>query len=404
MPTLRSSLPAAAVLVSLAAAGCTPDVRGLYEAERVEALTLATERPARWSPDMIVRIAGPDLEAAVGTAIKAAVADPAPLRLPLPLGMTAELKPRLTVDRAVLRGSDACPACVGFDAQLSGKAVWNVGPASGSFPFEVAADGVFAVEVSAEREVRARPRSIGSVRVKIADYGNLRTNPSGEIQDALRAMLSKEMPRIALVDLGDVPVPIRDLRLRTLGSAGDGGVSIELLTDVPGARPAVDGDPLPSGVRVAISESALTGLARRAAFEQGELAMSVAADPRSLSVEGTRFTMGLRLWRLVGRGWWRDYTVTGELAIVGGKLKLSPEGVTETGHSPGAGLVDPLAALFQGKVLEAISDAFARSLPASRAEDLGSVRLRAAAKQVTGRDGTLVVDGTIAVQSPHSRP
>jgi hypothetical protein len=375
---------------------CTPDVRGLYESEREAALTVATERPRDWDADLRVQIGEPDLEAAVATALRVAVAEAKPLKLELPLGATASLKPRLSVDRAKLAGSDACKACLAFDSKLNGHATWEVMGARGDFPFEVEADGVLAVEVAEGRRVQARPYRVGAVRVKLGDLEGLRVNPSGEIQEWIRAELEKDLPPIRIVDLDPDALPVRDLRLRT----GDGSVTVEALTDVPGSKPAAPAEKLAKGVRVSVSETALVGLARRAAFEQGTVAMEVAADPRGIAVEGDRFTLSLRLWRLVGRGWWRDYEVVGKLAIEDGKLKLTPEDVKETGRSQGAGLVDPLAALFQNRVMEAIADVIRRSLPAHRKESLGAVQLKAEAQRVSGHDGTLSVDGTLDLTAP----
>lgn len=383
-------------MFALTLVACTPDVRGLYDEERRAALTVATERPKGWSPDLRVRIASSAFEDAVAAALKASLEDPKPLDVALPLGLTAQLEPRaVRIDRARVRPSDACGACLAVDAQLSGEAAWTLGPARGSFPYDVGLEGVIALEV-ADGAVGARPRSIDKVRVKVGDLGGLKGNPSDELQGWIRHAVDKNMPAIALADLGGADLPVRDLRLRTTADE----IVLEALTDVPGARPVADGTPPERGMIVALSETALTGLARRAAFEQGVLAMDVAADPRSLDVADDRFTLGLRLWRLVGRGWWRDYEVTGTLGIDDGRLKLRPTGTREVAASPGAVLVDPLAALAQSQVLDAITDAVTQSLDASRSQAVGDVRLRAVARAVRGADDTLFVEGTVKVVAP----
>lgn len=384
-------------MLGMLLAACTPDVRGLYEAERRDALTVAAARPQDWDADLRVRIAADSFEEAVGVALRAALQDPPGFDLALPLGLTAKVKPRdVVVERARLRPSDACDACLALDAQLAGKAAWSVGGAGANFPFQVSLDGIVELDVAGGTEVRARPRTISDIRVKVGDLEGLRASPSKELQDWIRAELSRSMPPIVLGDLGGADLPVRDLRLRT----APGELVMEALTDVPGAKAAAAGTRPEKGVTVSISETALAGLARRAAFEQGVLAMDVAADPRALRVDGDAFTMDLRLWRLVGRGWWRDYEVKGSLAVVAGQLRLQPASVTEVASSPGATLVDPLAALVQAKVIEAIQDAVHTTLPASRSENLGAVRLRAAAKRVRGADGTLFLDGTLQVVPP----
>ena len=377
---------------------CTPDIRGLYEQERTAALTAASERPAHWEPDLRISIAEPDLEAALSATLRAALADSKPIRVALPLGLKAELRPRVNVEKAAIHPSDACPSCLGFDAAFAGRAAWSVGPASGTLPFEASADGVFSVDVEDGTRVVARPKTIGNVHVKISDYDDLRANPSKEVQDWVRAQLKEQLAPIPLIDLAASGLPLRDLRLRT-----GNGVTVEVLTNVPGSRPVTAARPLNVGVRVEVSETALAGLARRAAFEQGVLAMDVAADPHAMVVDGSDFTLSLRLWRLTGRGWWRDYEIEGAVKVERGKVVLAPKRAKETGQSKGAGLVDPLVALFEGKVLEAVTGALDRSLPASHSEDLGMVRLQAAASHVSGRDGTVTIDGTLDVSPPHTK-
>lgn len=394
----RSALLGAAL--ALATVGCTPDVLGMYEAEKSAALALATERPAEWEPDVVLHVAGPAFEDAVETAIKAALTkEQEPLVLPLAFGVEAKLRPVFSVEEAVLKASDSCPSCLSFDAVLVGKATWSLGPASGNVPLDVGAQGVFALEVVDGHVIQAIPKAVTQVRVRVTDIAGLRMNPSREIQDWLTAQLADRIPKIRVVELDTTALPLRDLRLRTQA----GAIRVEALTNVPGAAPVGVVEAPTDGVRLAISESALVGLARRAAFEKGELALDVYADPQKLTLEGSQFAMDLRLWRLVGRGWWRDYRVRGDLKVEGGDVRLVAKDVEELGHSPGAGLVDPLAALFQGQILEAITDAVTRSLPATQRQDLGIVQLRAETTGVAGRDGTLVVDGKLVVRSPDEK-
>ena len=388
-----SGLAAALCLAS----ACTPDVIAMYEAEKSAVLSAATDRPATWEPDVVLHIAGPDFEDAVETAIKAALTkEQAPVVFPVGLGMEAKLRPVFSIEEASLKASDTCASCLSFDAVLVGKAAWSLGPASGTIPLDVGAQGIFALEVVDGHIIEATPRAVTSIRVRVKDYAGLRLNPSTEIQEWLTAQLAGRIPKIRVVDLDTAALPLRDLRLRSQA----GAVRVEALTNVAGAKPVGPVEAPTTGVRLAISESALVGLARRAAFEKGELTLDVHADPLEMNVEGSEFTLDLRLWRLVGRGWWRDYRIYGDLQVQSGKLKLVAKRVEELGKSPGAGLVDPLAALFEGRILEEITDAVSQSLPATQRQDLGVVQLRAETTTVSGRDGTLVVDGKLVVRAP----
>ncbi|MFN7144531.1 MAG: hypothetical protein ACK4YP_12205 [Myxococcota bacterium] len=383
--------------IAALSAGCTPDVVAMYEAEKSAALEIASERPKDWDPDLVLDIAGPDFEEAVETAIKAALSkEQEPLVFPVAFGIDARMRPVLSIEEASLKASDACASCLSFDAVLVGKASWSVGPASGTIPLDVGAQGIFALEVADGHIIQATPRSVTSVRVRVTDLAGLKMNPSKQIQDWLTSQLQGRIPRIKVVELDTSALPLRDLRLRSQG----GAVRVEALTNVPGAKPVGKLDAPADGVRLAISESALVGLARRAAFERGELTMDVYADPLEMNVEGSEFTLDLRLWRLVGRGWWRDYRVYGDLQVQGGVVRMVAKRTEELGHSPGAGLVDPLAALFEGRILEEITGAVTQSLPSVQKQDFGAVQLRAETNSVSGRDGTLVVDGKLMVKSP----
>jgi hypothetical protein len=385
------------ILTSLLA--CAPDLTGAYADERTRALAVASERIVDFQPDMRVQISDADFQRAVFAAVRNAVTEVAPVRMQLPFGMQAEARPRLTLKRATLRSSDVCPTCIGFSVDLDGSAPWTLGPASGSVPFDVGADGVLGVEVVDGHLVQARLRSVDAVRVRVLDLAGLSMNPADVLRDRIRALIAEKVPAIDLVDMRASGLPLRDLRVRT----GGGAITVEALTNVPGALPVSGAALLSGGIRVAVSETALLGLARRAAFEQGELTMQVYADPRALSVTGDRFTLDLRLWRLVGRGWWRDYTVTGTLRVQDGKLRLSADDVVETAHSPGAGLVDPLAALFEGQVLAAIESSLQQSLPAAHAERFRNVEFRAAVRDVSGADGTLLVHAALDVKPAGER-
>ena len=376
-------------------AACTPDVRALYETERTLAMAVATDRPSAWHPDLTVQISTPAFESVVETAISAALsADRDPIKLSL-LITTAELRPKLTAKKAQVSPSNACAACLAFDTDISGKVRWEVAGVGASFPLDLSANGVMELRIVDGKKLEARVHHIGKISLKLKDVGDLKANPSEELQGWIRASLSDQLPPIPLTELDTKNIPARDLRIATTGDA----LSLEVLTDVPGAKPNAPLAVPSAGFQLLLSESALTGLARRQAFAAGEVGYDVAVDPRAMHVEGTEFTMGLRLWRLVGRGWWRDYTITGTLGIVDGKVKLTPKTVAETAKSPGADFVDPLAALVQGRILDAIADAIDRSLPAHKAANVAGTKMKAVVTEVRGQDETLVVSGTLTAEA-----
>jgi len=108
---------------------------------------------------------------------------------------------------------------------------------------------------------------------------------------------------------------------------------LELLTDTPDPQAVREPDQVPgNGWRLDLATDSLLDLARIASFRAEPLPRQIVAEPTSLYVDGRSFTLGLRLWRVKGRGWWRDYSVTGTLAVTGDdRIALTPERVEPVG-------------------------------------------------------------------------
>lgn len=373
---------------------CGPDIHALYEEQRIAALTVASSVESPWAPDLVFAIGGGALAKAVDAAATAALIEKAkPLSLELPLGTSAKLVPSLKVRRAVLSPADACESCLHFDIEVEGRVDWTLGALGGSFPAGVEVGGAIELGVENGTRVVARPYRVGKVVMKSQDLGGLRANPSSIVQDFVRKAVGEALPPIPLVDLAATGLPIRDMRLRTDRDTA----RIEVLTNVPGARPATVGVPETDMILLGISETALAGLLRRSAFEQGPVYLDTAIDPQAISVEGNSFKLNLRLWRLVGTGWWRDYDINGSLAVIDNQLSLTPTTVVETGQSAGAELVDPLAALFETQILAGIAESLQQSLPAATKQNVAGVGLKAIAREVRGEAGTLVIEGEVKV-------
>ncbi len=392
------------LLLPILLLGCTPDVTKLYATERVSALAVATGVPPNWKPDAAVAIAAPELALALRKVIRTALsADHPAIQLPLPLGIQATLTPQLEVKSVKIALTTDCAACFSVQIALEGQARWEAGPASGSVPISAAASAILAASIHNGNEVDVRPNRIESLTVDVPSLGNLRVNASGPVQEWLRQTIANKLPPIRVATLDKGALPVRDMRL----SATPDRLAIEILSDVPGASPLRALPSPTSGVEVAMSESVISGIARRAAYQAGTLAMDVAADPRGLVVDGSAFTLELRLWRLVGRGWYRDYEVVGDIGVkADGRSKLTFEAKTakETASSPGALLVDPLAALFESRILDAIVTAMDQSLPAQTQQNVAGVRLRAVATDARGLDDALHLYGTLDVDEGGTGP
>jgi hypothetical protein len=129
-----------------------------------------------------------------------------------------------------------------------------------------------------------------------------------------------------------------------------GILELQALTDVPQPGAVGPGDGPPNGAdwSVRIAQQTVLSLARREAFKAGPQALDLAVDPRDLRIKGGDFELDMRLWSLGGFGWWRDYTVKGEILMRGEDMVLRGTDAAEGEHSPGAGLANPLVALADG--------------------------------------------------------
>ncbi len=368
---------------------CGPDIRSVYDEARAHALTIASELPPTWEPDLVVAIGEDALSDVIALAGSEALeVHSTPLILDLPLGFAATLRPTLRIRSAEIDPGQGCESCIHFDLEVRGDVSWALGPIGGNFPAKVAVSGQLQLGVEEGTRIVARPFRIGKVDVNPGDLGSLRANPSVLLQEWVRDSLGPALPTILIADLSDLP--IRLLRIRT----GEHAIRVEVLTNVAGTRPAVVPDPTPDAVILGLSETALAGLLRREAFTRGAVEKGVVVDPHAVDVEGNTFHLDLRLWRLEGLGWWRDYDVAGTLALRDGKIAIEPTTVSEIASSPGADWADPLAALAQAQILSAIASNLERTLPASK-QGLGGMRLRAVATGVRGVGETLLVDGQL---------
>jgi hypothetical protein len=131
--------------------------------------------------------------------------------------------------------------------------------------------------------------------------------------------------------------------------------------------------------------------------------MEVWAEPTSLDLDGGEFALGLRLWRLKGKGWWRDYTIRGDLTLVNQVLKLQPKEVQEGERSQGAALVDPLALLGESLILRVIEDAAAQSVPIGQATSVGGLTLKAKVSQAQGVADALMLSGDATVRAANEK-
>ncbi|MEN9787827.1 MAG: hypothetical protein RLZZ299_3091 [Pseudomonadota bacterium] len=382
---------------------CGPDIRALHAQARTDALASASDdlRPD-WRPDVRVDIAPPALRDATRTSVEVALQALPTTTVALPLGLGVTLAPELTLESLALTADPACPSCVDAALDLGGSVRWSVGGRSGSLRVRGGAEAVLAFDVEERTRVLARLRDVRRVRLQLGAIPALDVDATEVVRATVRESLARRVPPTLLTDVSGSTLPLRTLRVRARGA----GAVIDMLSDAPAGTPVAEGEPLADGVRVRMSTATLTTLLRREAFRTGAVGLDTWVDPHDVRFGDGTFSLRLRLWRLAGRGWWRDYAVSGSARVRQGALELAAVRAEEQGRSRGAALSDPLAVLAEGLVLRGLSRALTTSLPGETAVDAGGVALSTRLVDVRGSidGGWVEVLGNLAVRRGGAAP
>ncbi|MCA9570416.1 MAG: hypothetical protein KC656_21375, partial [Myxococcales bacterium] len=219
----------------------------------------------------------------------------------------------------------------------------------------------------------------------------------GAVDSWLQEVLLDVLPAFVVAAPGDAGLPVRGLRVR----ASDGGVRIDLRTAAPRPEPLRGPAPMPAeGFRISISTASLVQVAAARAFEEGPLAHGVVVEPTSLAArpgdgQHLPLTLGLTLWRPVGRGWWRSYEIEGRLALEDDGVRVVPERVDELGHSRGAAAADPLAAVAHGSIARAIERALTLSWTGATGARVGGAGAVVRLVELAAPPGAVRADGTV---------
>ncbi len=383
------------MLLLMLLTGCAGNVHELYDAERDAVLGRPGRVPEDWAPDIRLQISDETVQSLAQAAVQAGILDvKKTLEVDAPLGITAQVTPRAETHALSLAASTACDACLAVTASLRGDARWKVGPAKGSLPWSAQVSAVLRMASSSREGAMEIEASLSDMRDLTVRAGKARTVDLGPALKGWVRSALKKAPPLRLGRIGGASLPIRRLRFSTTG----GHLEVQALSDVPGWAP-VGRVPAPeTGWSVALSEQTVGALLRREAFKMGLLERNIALDPRGIDFEDGRFTLDLRLWRLQGAGWWRDYTVTGVADVRKGKLTLKSTDATEGATSKGAGLADPLALLLEQRILEEVAKGIRQAVPASKETAVGGATLKARTTALDTKNDALVLLGSAILE------
>ncbi len=363
------------------------DVTGDYEARKARALGPPAALTEGWESEVALQLGEELVVSMLKGAANAELAEAPPLDLPVgKVRFDAELKKVQLIE-------PDCDQCVGLRGTIKGTARLRVKKLKKEFPFTLRFRAQMHFQTS-EGGLRGRHlfmslQDIQELELELAGY-------EAELAKPLKGASRELLEGVKDVDLGAVASPdllLRDVRVR--GSSD--GLLIEALAmcvEPAGMTlPSFDGE----GFQVVMSEGVLLDASRKDAFQAGDIsgehAMNLHAEPTSLDVEGERFTLGLRLWRLEGSGWWRDYTLEGPIELSKGHIRLKADDLQEGERSPGAALVDPLSWLGEGLILEGIAESAHGAWPARDAFPVGDLRLTTTFTSARGEGEALILEG-----------
>ncbi|MCB9679796.1 MAG: hypothetical protein H6737_32115 [Alphaproteobacteria bacterium] len=391
----------ALALLLLSGCGKNSAVFKAYDEAKAAALTDPGPAPPNWKPDLKVHLSGLLIDDVIRVGLEKSGEITGEVKIP-----AVTLTPKATVESAALSQSKACDTCLAVDLDLTGTVDWTAGIlGSGKVPFEGSL--AFDIELEIKKgpkqwKVFAKPRDVRSASVKVDGW-------SGAVRNVAEAPLKKWLDEEVIEKLKPVEVtafdtegiPLRAARLRAVGK----GLVVEMLTSAPnpGVVDVPDGKP-GNGFLAWVATDTVVRFAAAESFKAGPVDYDIVPEPRGLAVDKHRFTLQLRLWRIGGAGWWRDYTATGKLGVRDDNVKLLAEDVQEGEKSKGAALADPLFFLGEGIVAREMEKAMKVAIPnvvQQRAQGQGTLTK---IDDVIGLGGVLEVHGHVDLIEKPGKP
>ena len=364
-------------------------------------MEVAEPAPPDWAPDVRLTLQQDSISEALATYSETA----GPLRSTLDLGMVT-LRPLVSFTALSLSPkAPSCSPCLRLQGATEGhvKVATALGttkvPLSASFSLDVA----LTVEATPDGEYQlfAQPKELRRLTLKSGSVHADLSGGMGVVRDWLEATLVEEFPTIRLMDVDLSPYPVLAARLHTEA----GLVALDIRSNVPGSEPLAQPPRSPEEAwALAMSRDVVLTMMRRAAFEagpfevtKGPLTYLLLAEPRGLELTPEGYELQLRLWSLKGRGWWRDYRATGPFVLQGKKVVASTDSIEAVEASPGAFFVDPVGAIVQSRVLDALSEGI--SAPFERRMEHQDAQVRSVARvtHIRAEGSDIHIEGTLKV-------
>ncbi len=382
-------------LLLAALAACAPSVHPDFEAARTAALADPGPPPTNWQPDVVARLSNTTIQ----QAIRAVLDQNGSFKTRFSAGMFAA-EPELKIAQLNLSPSRRCAGCVLASASLTGKlTVTGFGT---NMSVGLGADTDLDVEFSSQNDgdtfsLWLRPEHLGKVNLNLgAINANIAALVSNPLQRWLMDTAMISLPKIRLATFGSNELPLRAFRVEP----SQQGLVIGLLTRAPSNAliGPIDAPPPSAGFDVWVRPETVIAIARAEVFKRGLLDMDLLVEPTHLELANQTFDLDLRIWRMTGKGWWRDYDVDGRVNVNNGAIQLNADEAQVVETSKGAGWVDPLAALGSGIILDLMEKTMTTAIPAGQTAQVGATRTEIGLVGMTQVGQNLKLTGSFAVR------
>lgn len=384
-----------AIALWLAGCTCRPDPAIVGAFHEAETAARATPPPIRvgWAPDLVLHLGSDTVASLVEVGLSEIERD---IRGEIPVGLGITLQTRLELTDLTLASSATCTDCWSALAVLSGTVGYESrGLGRGAVPIGVTAAVDLSLVTRTTPEayvVRVVPERVTDVELRVKGLPrSVVALAEAEVRERVARALSG-LPPFDVTEVARAGLPVRAVRVAPQGA----GLRIELLSEAPAPGQVPIRDPgLRVGWQLDASAASVLSIARREAFSAPHRVYDLVPVPESLAIDGSRFALGLRLWRLSAPGWWRDYTASGTVEVLYGEVALAADHVAEGSRSPGAGRADPLALLAEGVILDTITDVLQKTVPASGATTVQGRNVQVSVERIGGGRGTIEVGGIL---------
>jgi len=373
---------------------CAKSVIPEYHVRKTATLAPPVEVPEGWKGDAMLVLSDELTDRLVSAGLERSGA----FKRKVELGGRAHFTPDLALSALSIVPSDRCRGCVQVDATLDGTCSWRIGNSTGDRPLggHLIFDALIVATRSEQSwDVSLKPRSVRRAELELGGrtFRTIKKLAKGAIDDWATEHVFDQVEPIRITSF-QADLPLRAVR----PAPTEHGLALELLTETPGVD-LVDPPELQPDEdwALAVSQRALLHVARTKAFSQGELAYDVAVEPTGLQIDKGTFLFDVRLWRLKGRGWWRDVKVRGTWAMTDQGFDFQAVEASEVARSRGARMVDPLAALAENRILHAVEDAVSTTIPGGAKGKIAGIRVEPQVSRLGPLRDSVVAAGTARV-------